>query len=130
MKKVKLVKRRRFKYRILVYIFLVFIGYEISYNIMMNRVLARTNETFVKAMLVDSNYHMLYDKKASDLFTKVFSYFFNINEPVNILENTFHYKANSSANVSYVSAIKKEEKEPLVYIYNSHQAESYVGDSL
>ncbi len=130
MKKVKLVKRRRFKYRILVYIFLVFIGYEISYNIMMNRLLARTNETFVKAMLVDSNYHMLYDKKASDLFTKVFSYFFNINEPVSILENTFHYKANSSANVSYVSAIKKEEKEPLVYIYNSHQAESYVGDSL
>ncbi len=130
MKKVRLKKKRRFKYRILVYIFLVFAGYEISYNIIMNSILVRSNETFIKAMLADSNYHMLYDKKASDILTKVFSYFFNINEPVTLLENTFSYKANSSNNISYVSTHTKKEENPLVYIYNSHQAETYAGDSL
>ncbi len=136
MKKVKTVKRRKFKYRILLYVFLVFIGYEVSYNVIMNFKLANTNEDFIKGLLADSNYHMLYERKANNLLNKMFSYVFDINEPVSILENTFHFKANKTENTGYVSNPKidetssKIETPPLVYIYNSHQSESYKGDVL
>ena len=60
MKKIK-VKKRRFKYRILGYAFIVFLGYQISFNIMMNFKLVTSNESFIKALLIDSNYHMLYE---------------------------------------------------------------------
>jgi len=139
MKKIKLKKRRKFKYRILLYIFLIFLGYQVSFNIIMNIKLAHTNEDFIKALLVDSNYHMLYEKKANNLLNKAFSYFFNINEPVTILENTFHYKSAKQANIGYVrnpikeeiTEVSKEEKvEPKVFIYNTHQGEQYQGKGL
>lgn len=139
MKKVKLKKKRKFKFRILGYAFLVFLGYQISFNIIMNVKLAHTNEDFVKAMLADSNYHLLYEKKANNLLTKAFSYIFDINQPVKILENTFHYKANNVQTTSYVENPLKEEItettssqtiEPKVFIYNTHQAEQYQGKGL
>ena len=106
MKKVKTVKKRKFKFRILGYAFLVFLGYQISFNVIMNIKLAHTNEEFIKGLLADSNYHLLYEKKADNLLNKMFSYIFDINEPVSILENTFHYKANKETN-GYVSNPKK-----------------------
>lgn len=138
MKKVKLKKRRRFKFRILLYIFLIFLGYQISYNVIMNVKLAHTNEEFLKAMLVDSNYHLLYEKKANNLLSKAFSYIFDINKPVKILENTFHYKTNNIKTSGYIEnplkeetkEVSKEEIKPEVYIYNTHQGEQYQGKGL
>jgi len=136
MKRVKTRKKRKFKFRIFGYAFLVFLGYQISFNVIMNIKLANTNEDFIKGLLADSNYHMLYEKKANNLFSKLFSYFFDINNPVSILENTFHYKANTSETTGYVSnpnggeTVSKEQKDPLVYFYNSHQAEQYQGKAL
>jgi len=137
MKRVKTRKKRKFKFRILGYAFLVFLGYQISFNVIMNIKLANTNEDFIKGLLADSNYHMLYEKRADNLLNKVFSYFFDINNPVSILENTFHYKANKEEEVNgYVSnpnkdiSVSKEQTNPLIYIYNSHQGEMYQGKSL
>lgn len=137
MKRVKTKKKRKFKFRLFVYAFMVFLGYQISFNLIMNIKLANTNDDFIKGLLVDSNYHMLYEKKADNLFNKLFSYFFDINSPVSILENTFHYKANKVDNTGFVNNPKKEEVvssnqklEPLVYIYNSHQSEQYQGKAL
>lgn len=138
MKKIKLRKRRRFKYRILVYILLVFLGFEVSYNIIMNVKLAHTNEDFIKALLVDSNYHLLYEKKASNILDKAFTHVIDVNEPVRILENTFHYKTTPKKTNGYVRNPKTEETKtvinindkPLIYIYNSHQAEAYQGKAL
>ncbi len=136
MKKVKTKKKRKFKFRIFGYAFLVFLGYQVTFNVIMNIKLANTNEDFIKCLLADSNYHLLYEKKANNLFSKAFSYFFDINKPVSILENTFHYKANEVESSGYVSnpkanSVSKEQKlEPLVYIYNSHQAEQYQGKAL
>ncbi len=136
MKKAKLKKRRKFKFRIIGYIFLIFLGYQISFNIIMNIKLAKTNQDFLKAMLADSNYHLLYEKKAHNLLTKAFTYFFDINEPVKILENTFHYKANIEKTgyienpLEQAKEVVKEEKYPSVYIYNTHQSEMYQGKAL
>ncbi len=132
MKKIKLKKKRKFKYRIILYLFLVILGYQISYNLIMSIKLKTGNDNFIKMMLVDSNYHMLYEKKADNLLNKLLVNFLDINKPVTILENTFHVKANNISNMSYVSNPKKEnqKKDPLVYIYNSHQNEQYTGKGL
>ncbi len=134
MKKIKLRKRRRFKYRILLYAFLVFLGYELTFNIILNIKLAKTNEDFIKALLIDSNYHLLYEKKANDVFHKIFSYFFDINEPVKILENTFHLKASATEYVKNpkekIEVVSNIKKEPLIFLYNTHQAEEYQGKTL
>ena len=133
MQKIKLKKKRRFKYRLIIYAFIMFLGYELSFNIIMNLKLVNSNEDFIKALLVDSNYHLLYEKKADDIFTKLFSKIIDVNEPVSILENTFHFKPNT--NMTYVTNPKIEEVEklevnPSVYIYNTHQSEAYQGNSL
>ena len=72
MKKVKLKKKRKFKFRLIAYAFIMFLGYELSFNIIMNLKLVNSNEAFIKALMVDSNYHLLYEKKADDLISKLF----------------------------------------------------------
>lgn len=134
MSKMKLVKKRKFKYRILFYLFLIFLGYELSYNIIMNFKLVSNNEDFVKALIADSNYHLLYEKKASNLFSKMFSHILNINKPLSILETSMPFKTKETT-MTYVSnpnfsEVEDLNTEPTVYIYNSHQSEEYQGDAL
>ena len=133
MKKVKL-KKRRFKYRLIGYAFIMFLGYQISFNIIMNFKLVNNNKSFIKALLIDSNYHLLYEKKANNLFTKGFAKIINVNKPVTILDNVFHLKQNEQIRVAYVENPKidtsKVEKKPEVFIYNTHQGETYEGKGL
>lgn len=134
MKKVRLKKKRKFKFRLIVYALIFFLGYELAFNIIMNLKLVSSNEEFIKALIADSNYHLLYEKKASDLFSKLFSKILDVNEPVSILENTFHFEASETA-MAYVSNPEIEEVEnldvaPSIYIYNTHQSEAYKGDAL
>ena len=133
MKKMKL-KKRRFKWRLIGYAFLIFLGYQIAFNVIMNIKLADSNDTFIKCLLVDSNYHLLYEKKANNLFSRLFTHFFDVNKPVSILENSFHYKNKNVQNAGFVSNPKVEtvveEVNPLVYFYNTHQAETYQGKAL
>ena len=104
MKKAKLRKRRRFKYRLIGYASIMLLGYELTYNTIMNFKLVNNNELFVKALLIDSNYHMLYEKKASNILTKAFSKILNVNEPVTLLDNIFHMKESSQkTSMAYVN---------------------------
>lgn len=137
MKKLKLKKKRKFKYRLIGYAFIMFLGYELSFNIIMNLKLVSSNESFIKALLVDSNYHMLYEKKASNLFAKFFSKILNVNEPTTILENVFHLKESEIKNNSQMAYVnnpntetKKIDKDTEVYLYNTHQGETYEGKAL
>ncbi|MBR2707823.1 MAG: stage II sporulation protein P [Bacilli bacterium] len=127
-------KKRKFKYRLILYAFVMFLGYQISFNIIMHFKLVNSNESFIKALLVDSNYHLLYEKKANNLFTKGFSKIINVNKPVTILDNILHLKQNDKVLVTYVENPKidtsKVEKEPEVFIYNTHQGETYEGKGL
>ena len=134
MKKVKLKKKRKFKFRLIAYAFIMFLGYELSFNVIMNLKLVDSNEEFIKALMVDSNYHLLYEKKASDIFTKLFSKIIDVNKPISILENTLHFTPNEE-NMTYVNNPQLEEVEkldiaPTVYIYNTHQSEAYQGNAL
>ena len=114
----------------------MFLGYQLSFNIIMNIKLANNNETFIKALLVNSNYHILYEKKSDNLLTKIFSKIIDVNKPVTILENIFHLKQNKAEikKMAYVENpnidTSKVEKQPEVYIYNTHQGETYEGKGL
>ena len=134
MKKIKLKKKRKFKFRLIAYAFIMFLGYELSFNIIMNLKLVNSNEDFIKALLIDSNYYLLYEKKADDILSKMFSKILDVNKPVSILENTFHFKANDIS-MTYVTNPKIDKVEnldvkPTVYIYNTHQSEAYQGNAL
>ena len=133
MKKVKL-KKRRFKYRLIGYAFVMFLGYQILFIIIMNFKLVSNNEAFIKALLIDSNYQMLYEKKANNLFTRGFSKIINVNKPVTILDNIFHLKQSETKPIGYVENpnidTSKIEKDPEVFIYNTHQGETYEGKGL
>ena len=134
MKKIKLKKKRKFKFRLIAYAFIMFLGYELSFNIIMNLKLVNSNEDFIKALLIDSNYYLLYEKKADDILSKMFSKILDVNKPVSILENTFHFKAND-VSMTYVTNPKIDKVEnldvkPTVYIYNTHQSEAYQGNAL
>ena len=133
MKKIKL-KKRKFKFRLILYAFIMFLGYELSFNLIMNLKLVNSNEDFIKALIIDSNYHLLYEKKADDIFSKIFSKIIDVNKPVSILENTFHFKPNEGP-MAYVKNPKLEKVQslnvnPSVYIYNTHQSEAYAGEAL
>ncbi len=134
MKKVKLKKKRKFKFRLIFYAFIMFLGYELSFNVIMNIKLVDSNEEFLKALMADSNYHLLYEKKSSDIFTKLFSKILDVNEPISILENTIHFKT-SKKNMTFVNNpnienVKSLNLKPSVYIYNTHQTEAYQGKAL
>ena len=134
MKKIKLKKKRKFKFRLIAYAFIMFLGYELSFNIIMNLKLVNSNEDFIKALLIDSNYYLLYEKKADDILSKMFSKILDVNKPVSILENTFHFKANDIS-MTYVTNPKIDKVEnldvkPTVYIYNTNQSEASQGNAL
>lgn len=138
MKKFKSKKYKKIKLlKWLIYIILIFIFYKVTINILFDIKLTSSNEEFIVGLLNDSNHHMLYQKKNNDFINKFVKFVGNIdvNEPVSILKKVFGYE--------YREIIEEEEKEdiiqtdyisdpnpttstsPRVYIYNTHQLESY-----
>ena len=94
----------------------------------MNLSLKSSNEEFIKGMLNDSNHYQKYEKtNYLDLFIR---HILNIDlkKPKVILESVFKYKeiGNNEKDATYI----KNETEPLIYIYNTHQAETYVDNTL
>lgn len=110
------------------YIFLAFLTYQVCFNIILEFKLVRNNEDFIKCLLADSNYYNLYEKKTNNFLNKAFDLVFGVNDPLVILENSFHIKANNTPKMSLVS--NKVESKPKVYIYNTHQREAYAGAGL
>lgn len=137
MKKMKLKKKRKFKYRIIGYAFIMFLGYQITFNIILNYKLVKSNEEFVRAILSDTNYSLLYEKKEENLLNKIYKSILNVNKPVSILDNVFHLKSNKIKQKNQMAFVsnpnlenKPVEKDPEVYLYNTHQSETYSGNAL
>ena len=60
-------------------------------------------------------------KRITSKLTKI-----DINKPTTILKNMIQYKEPNKKNYYYAIKNPKENKEPLVYIYNTHQTEEYI----
>jgi len=140
--KVKHGKMKILKYIILLLI--IYLIYSLISFLLLNIKLVDNNEEFIKNLLRDSNYHMLYEKRSKNVVYRIANILTNLNikEPISILENSFGYE-NIEGSDSYlvynenyetdssiqavIDYMSKDENitEPLVYIYNSHQTEGY-----
>lgn len=126
-------------------LFIVCIIIQVFYGIILKNKLTNSNEEFLKLLLNDSNYHRKYLIEYNNIFNKSLRYINNIDikKPVSILENKFYYQNNITLPVMYstndedkilnIETSSKYIKDPnnnmvenpSVYIYNTHQLESY-----
>lgn len=137
-------KKRKIKWLYIFCLFLMLLTFQITYNYLKEKALATNNEQFIKYLLQDSNYHHLYENNTKKMLKKINEYFFNIEKPVSILENSFGYKMEKNEKLIFNDEYKpnekitkyikdpnpKEIKDPIVYIYNTHQLENYSSKNL
>lgn len=120
--------KKKFCLKLCLYSFIAFLTYQICFNVILEFKLVRSNEDFIKCLLADSNYYTLYEKKTDNFLNKVFNLIFNIDDPLVILEDSFHMNAEVTPKMKLMS--NKVEKKPEVFIYNTHQKEAYSGKGL
>ena len=137
-------RRYHFKFKYIIYIFIIYCIYNFTFNFLNKINLANSNEEFITYMLNDSNHYIKYEKANIDIGAKVIKLFTNIDlkNPVSILQTSF-YDYNEDELV-YEDNYDKEDKKttyienpnpnnsnnPRVYIYNSHQLENYKMNNL
>ena len=113
-KKIKSSKLIKFLIIILI-IFFLYKFLNIKFNF-------KFNDKFIKYLINDNNYvsseniyKNIIDNNTHDI----------INNPINLLATNFHYKYEKKEDIKVVSNEKIEDNKPVVYLYNSHQGESY-----
>lgn len=134
----------------IIIIFVIYLLYSFISLIVLNLKIVNNNEEFIKNLLADSNYHLLYENRSKNIIYKITKSLsnINVNKPISILENSFGYKLSNNnvlvhndnydsktinSNIEGVVNYMKEKeslKDPLVYIYNTHQTEKYSNEDL
>lgn len=132
MKKFKSKKVKKISiFKITFFIILTLFFFNFFTNTLFNFKLANSNQEFIAYMLKDSNHHLLYENKFSII--KTIKQIFNIDlSSKGILETVFgkeiqEFEDEEIGNKSeYVYDPNPVQiNEPKVYIYNTHQLESY-----
>lgn len=121
----------------------IFVVIQIIYSLFLKIQLANSNEEFLKMLLNNRNYYELYIKDYNSFINKGIRLLTNIElkNPITILENKLGFKEQIQP-VMYTTAsddeyikdedskyikdpVKKEITDPTIYIYSTHQLESY-----
>lgn len=132
MKKFKSKKVKKISiFKIIFFMTLTLFFFNFFTNTLFNFKLANSNQEFIAYMLKDSNHHLLYENKFSII--KTIKQIFNIDlSSKGILETVFGkeietFEDEEIGNKSeYVyDPNPTQVNEPRVYIYNTHQLESY-----
>lgn len=137
-------KRKISIYKIVFLVVLTFFFYYLFTQVFFNFKLADSNQEFLQYMLNDSNHHLKYTKKnktINDLLELVLQ--IDITQPISLLKSTFKMDPEK---VEATTSIINEEftddeseinseyvydpnpttiNNPKIYIYNTHQLESY-----
>lgn len=95
-----------------------------------------SNSPFVKQLLQDSNYHLIYEKQDRNLLGKFISFFSGgePKEPVSFLETVFAYQEQDLKEeeipplFSYINNLVVDT--PRIYIYSTHPTEGYTGEKV
>ncbi|MDD2203310.1 MAG: stage II sporulation protein P [Bacilli bacterium] len=144
-------KRRIFKFRYLIFFFIIYLSFDTTYAYLLNRKTSLESDIYIKMILSNTNHNFKTDYKPSEIVNETVSLLtnININEPTSLL--TFNVKeeaikAVADLDTNYVDHydFNKQEKiteyikdpnptivnKPRVYIYNSHQLENYNAKNL
>ena len=142
MKLKKISKKKKIKVIIILSIIYITFGYTFYYSFHNNNKI--TNETFIKYLLNNGNMDINNQEKLPKIINNTLGYILKIDitKPDSLFNKTIIGYSDSDKdnnedleklkNISaYISdPFKKEIKEPIVYIYNSHQLENYNSDNL
>ncbi len=148
-KRPKRKRKKRTIFKFSLYIMMIYLFIQIIMNYFNNMKLVTNNEDFIRALIINSDYHLNYEKKAKNLITiltKIFTNF-DLNNPITILEkniilnNQEKVMGNNSDGEISIEELEKVSfhinnpsldiiKKPKVYIYNSHQLENYSNKNL
>lgn len=103
---------------ILIALVLLYVYLNINVNIHIS------NKNFLNIFLKINNTYSYKNKKNTSLTEKILNYIDNniINSPVNLLKTELKVEQTKKETVSF---IYNETTKPLIYIYNSHQGETY-----
>lgn len=132
--------KRRKKHKlikILILILVCYFSFESTTYYVLKSQLATSNEEFLQNMLRDSNHYLLYQKSEENVIAKIGKYFmdFDLEKPLSLLgvptveeqkkEEMVYQKDPDATFVSNPVEKTDVSSSPQVYIYNTHQTESY-----
>lgn len=131
-------KRKKHKLiKILILILVCYFSFESTTYYVLKSQLATSNEEFLQNILRDSNHYLLYQKSEENVIAKIGKYFmdFDLEKPLSLLgvptveEQTKEEMVfQEDPDATFVSnPVEKTDvsSSPQVYIYNTHQTESY-----
>jgi len=129
-------KRKHHFIKLIVYVLILYLSYQLTFNILFDFKLEKNNKEFIKSLLYDSNHHIIYNKRHDNLLSKCIRMFTSIDSssPATVLATVFDYKIKTSSDEEETDNILSEYIEdpnpinidnPRVYIYNTHQLEGY-----
>ena len=131
-------KRKKHKLiKMLILILVCYFSFESTTYYVLKSQLATSNEEFLQNMLRDSNHYLLYQKSEENVIAKIGKYFmnFDLEQPLSLLgvptveEQTKEEMVfQEDPDATFVSnPVEKTDvsSSPQVYIYNTHQTESY-----
>lgn len=131
-------KRKKHKLiKILILILVCYFSFESTTYYVLKSQLATSNEEFLQNMLRDSNHYLLYQKSEENVIAKIGKYFmdFDLEQPLSLLgvptveekekEEMVYQKDPDATFVSNPVEKTDVSSSPQVYIYNTHQTESY-----
>ena len=131
-------KRKKHKLiKILILILVCYFSFESTTYYVLKSQLATSNEEFLQNMLRDSNHYLLYQKSEENVIAKIGKYFmdFDLEKPLSLLgvptveekekEEMVYQKDPDATFVSNPVEKTDVSSSPQVYIYNTHQTESY-----
>lgn len=121
-------RRKKKKLKLLFTLVCFYLLYQVISYFLTDLKLVNGNEEFVKRILQDSNYHLLYEKQENNIVTKFLGFIngVDIEKPETLLEGSFAYNDKSVFSYMENSIIES----PRVYIYSTHQSEEYSGKGL
>ena len=118
-------KSKKRKKKTLLYIVIIILSCFMTTKILLN--LNISNESFIKGMINDSNFYKKFEYKNYILYFTKHILKMDAKNPKNILKSEFNYKKlNNKIEASYVM----NNYNPSIYIYNTHDTESYNADYL
>ncbi len=146
--KSKNVKKKHYTSKLILAVIILYIIYQLAMYVLIDIKLVSGNEAFLKALLNDSNHHLLYEKKKNNLINKITVFLTSIDfsKPLTIinksLNNSLSGNKNSVNNESEVINVvdnvdnyikdpnPQNIEKPRVYLYNTHQGETYSNEGL